>query len=939
MTSEVVARVEETSALRRFVASLPHGPACLVWEGEAGIGKTVLWTATVEEARSAGYRVLASRPTESEVDLSFASLTDLLGRVADDVRPILPSPLRRSFDAALLRADADAEALDARALGMAVHTGLAALAVQQPVVVAIDDLQWIDRATLRVLQFVARRFERERFGLVLARRSTGGPRPGAAIEQLLDPGRVEIRQLGPMSLGALHRLIEVRRRVSLTRPALLHLERASGGNPLLALDIVDALERAGQAITADMILPVPAALERLVWQRHDALPAATRQILAAIAALARPDLDTLHAITSGGDVTGAVRPAVEAGLLEVDGQRVRFVHPLYRSAIYNWQAPEARRKMHRRLAAAVHDPEEAGRHTALGTTPPDRAAAAAVAAGAEALYRGGALDGAAALHEHALRLSEPTDSAARAERTLALARILWELGDLERSREMLRDAPRAGIDGRIRAEMLLLEGSHVLWNEGAADAIPLYVEALRRAAGIPELEATAHLRIAYVADHDLALAGTHARAAVELVDGVAGAEDLLASGLLLSSELRLLTGDGYDAAAVVRGRALLERRPSLARSATTFDARAIARERSWIIHEATDHLPQARAELEAIRRDDAVRGRERGVPIMLADLVELCCWLGDLPAARDYADEAFEALARTGRASYAEAASLLASALVAEYEGDLGRAAQLGSDALRLAQSLGPGPLSDRIDVLRGRIDLCLDRPREATASFARVEARLDLAGARHSLVYRFRGDQIEALVLAGGTARAQAHLSRLEAAVARIPTPWGLAVVARSRALASAASGRLDSAEAELSIALQHHADLPMPIELGRTLMLLGRVRRRQRRKRSASEALVAARDAFASVGAAGWEGVARRELDRIGFRSSSVGQLTPTEWEVARLAASGMTNRQVADAMVLSPKTTDGALSRVYSKLGIHSRAELGAWIAGGPSRHRMG
>jgi DNA-binding CsgD family transcriptional regulator len=247
--------------------------------------------------------------------------------------------------------------------------------------------------------------------------------------------------------------------------------------------------------------------------------------------------------------------------------------------------------------------------------------------------------------------------------------------------------------------------------------------------------------------------------------------------------------------------------------------------------------------------------------------------------------------------------------------------------------------MTDRIGVLHSRIALSLDRPREAIAAFAVVEARLDAVGARHPLVYRCRGDQIEALVLAGELAEADAHLSRFESRVAGIPTPWGLAVVARSRALAAAASGRLDAAEAELNTALEHHADLPMPVELGRTLMLLGRVRRRQRRKRLASEAFVGARDAFASAGAARWEAAALGELDRTGFRPSSVDALSPTEWEVARLAASGMTNRQVADAMVLSPKTTDGALTRIYTKLGIHSRAELGAWIARGPSRQRMG
>jgi ATP/maltotriose-dependent transcriptional regulator MalT len=511
---------------------------------------------------------------------------------------------------------------------------------------------------------------------------------------------------------------------------------------------------------------------------------------------------------------------------------------------------------------------------------------------------------------------------------VALARVLWDVGDLRRSRELVDEVLASDVAGPMRVAALVLDGMHRLWSIGPEASIESFTAALPHAAGHPVLEAIVHLRIAYASDDELAAVERHADAAVTLLDGRAGAEDLLASALLLRSEARFLAGVSYDDRAVERGRALLRAKPRPLDLLISFDGRAVARERSWLLRALTDELAAARGELEALRRDDAELGRDRSAPIAHADLAELCCWLGDASAARAHAEEAQEIVRQTGGTPYAVAASLLASALVAEHEGDLRRAQSTGQDALERAEGLGPSPLTDRTHALLGRVALQTGRPSAAADEFAVVDARLRSAGLRHPLVYRFRGDHLEALVLAGQLDEARADLSRLEDAAAQYPTPWSTAVAARTRALIGAAMGDVGEAVRELEAALEQDG-LALPVERGRTELLLGRLRRRQRQKRSAAQALERAAATFEAAGAMGWAAIARRELDRLGRRTLSADELTVTEREVARLAAGGMTNRQVADALVLSPKTIDGTLTRVYGKLGIHTRAELGALL----------
>lgn len=925
MAPELIGRVQDVAAGRRFLQAAATSPAGLVIEGDPGIGKTLLWQAIVDDARAEGRRVLVSRPTESDAALSFAALTDLLGPVADELLPLLPPPQRQALEVTLLRASSD-RPVDVRALSTGVHTLVDVLAAHERVVFAIDDAQWLDAATGRVLQFAMRRVRAAPVGLLANRRPHAG---GSVIEGWLEPERVEVRALGPMSLGALHRLIEQRFGNSLARPALRHLEHASGGNPLLAIEIVDAVQRAGGDLTAQMILPVPADLARLVSGRVSSLPPATRRLVATVAALGRADVDTLGRAEATDDVMTVAALAMEAGLLTLEDGRFRFAHPLYRSAVYGAESESARRQLHKRLARVVVGREEAARHLAMATPRPSAAAADEIAAAATEAQHRGALDAAADLLGDAIRLTPPDDASGLAQRTLARARVLWDAGDLELSRRLVRDVLATGTSGSTRVAAVLLDGMHVLWSEGPAPAIRRLGEALQGASAEPVLEAIVRLRIAYASDDDLSLAREHATAAVRLLEGEGGQEDLLACALLMGAEARLLAGDGLDEAAIDRGRELLRGPPQPTEPVTALPARNVARERSWLLRLAVDEIGAAREELLQLRRDDAEHGLDRSAPIALSDLAELSCMLGDIEGARSHAEEAQELVRQTGATPYAEAAVMLAHALVTEHEGDLGRAEAHAAKALQLAQGLGPGELTNRVRVALGRIALQRDRPGVAVTQFELVDIAQQRAGVRHPNVLRVRGDHVEALVVSGRSAEAQELIDRFEADVACLPTPWGQAILARSRALAHAASGSLDAAAMQLEAAIGHHADLPMPVELGRTLLLLGRVRRRQRQKRSALDAFGRAEATFSAAGALGWVAVARREIARAGRRPGALDELTTTEHEVARLAATGMSIRQVADALVLSPKSIDGALTRVYAKLGIHSRAELGAWI----------
>ena len=363
MAVDIVGREVEFASIHAFLQRPAEGPVALVLEGEAGIGKSTLWLTGVEAARERGFRVLVSRPAEAERGLAHAGLGDLFENVLESVLPALPAPRRHALEVALL-VEEDPDGFDPRTLGVAVRSALEVLAADGPVVLAIDDAQWLDPSSASALAFALRRLGDRSILLLLARR-LGERTETLDLESAIRDDRVERLRVGPLSLGAIHQLLQAHLALTLARPTLLRVHETSGGNPFYALELVRAL---GADVGPTQPLRVPESLEGLVRARVDKLPRATQESLLLAAAAGRPSVELFANL----DVTEHVLDrALAARVIERTDGTIRFTHPLLASVVYHGVSAGERRRAHGRLALVVADPLDRARHLALSTESPD----------------------------------------------------------------------------------------------------------------------------------------------------------------------------------------------------------------------------------------------------------------------------------------------------------------------------------------------------------------------------------------------------------------------------------------------------------------------------------------------------------------------------------------------------------------------------------------
>ena len=426
-TDALVGRDAELESIRAFLTRSTAG--ALLLEGEAGIGKTMLVAAAVADATERGWQVLECRPAAAEAQLPFAALADALGDAVDEVIPALPAPQRTALLGALRRIEADVDrlALSSGALGV-----LRALAEYRPVILAIDDAQWLDAPSANVLAFALRRLTDEPVVVVASRREGEALPP--AVEAALTAIGVERLPVPPLSLGAIGRIIRSRLGLSLHRPALIRIHEASRGNPFFALELAAAVATASDGAGA---LPVPETVRELVQRRLAALPNDARGGLLVVAALGHPATDVLaHAVE---DWQRVVAPALDAGILEVRSGRIGFAHPLLASGVYGGAAEHERRAVHDMLARVVPDPEQRAWHLAHATARADEDVATTLERAAAGAAVRGAPETAAELAEHAHRLTPREHLDERASRALQTATYAWAAGDATRSRGILVD--------------------------------------------------------------------------------------------------------------------------------------------------------------------------------------------------------------------------------------------------------------------------------------------------------------------------------------------------------------------------------------------------------------------------------------------------------------------------------------------------------------------
>ena len=453
MTETIIGREEELAAVEAFLDGVEQGPCALVLSGEPGIGKTVLWEGGLEEARLR-YRVLICRGVEAEASLSFAGLSELLGDVLEEVGSSLVLPRRRALEVALLLAEPGETPLDPHAVGLAVLDVVRAVAERGPMVIALDDVQWLDPASAGAIQIALRRLREEPLGLFATLRL--GPELGSPLElERSFPGeRLERLTLGPLSVGALHRLLEERLGLELNRSELARVQEATAGNPFFALELGRELVRTNTRPAPGQALRVPDSLRELLGGRLARLPGETLDVLLLVAALARPNVDVVTAAHGDRDrVLRGLEAAVREGVVILDDSEIRFAHPLLASICYEEAPIWKRRAVHRALAGVVSDIEERARHLALAAEGPDVVVAAALEAAAEQAAARGAPAAAAELYELAVELM-PADPPLARQRRVRAADFYRLAGAGERAAVLLEHLLTEVPSGAERSDIL-----------------------------------------------------------------------------------------------------------------------------------------------------------------------------------------------------------------------------------------------------------------------------------------------------------------------------------------------------------------------------------------------------------------------------------------------------------------------------------------------------
>jgi DNA-binding CsgD family transcriptional regulator len=913
----ILGREHELLVVDGFIRGVADSPSALLIRGKPGIGKTTMWLSGVDAASGAGYRMLSSRSVEAEAKMSFTTLGDLLGGVIEESGEQLPEPQRQAIDAALLRVGNVRP--DRLAVSLATSALLRSLAEAGPVLLAIDDIQWIDPASAKVLSFAIRRLRMEPIGILASLRvAPGSEDPLGLLPASAEPP-CRILDMGSLDVTALSQLLRLRLGADLPHTLMARIHAVCDGNPFYGLEIGHALLERDSLPAPGEPLPIPDDLRTLLGSRLASLPAGVRDTLMLVAAAVHPTISLVRSVSPRSEqATANLDEAAAAKVIDVDGETVRFTHPLFASTVYANASADERRSAHRRLARAVVNDEERARHLALASHGPDEEVAAALDVAASSASARGAPDSAAHLEDLAVRLTPAVDERSIRSRLLHVSTYRYSAGDAQTAREVLEDLIDATPIGPERAG-LRFELSNLVWND--VERVRRLLDQVREDAGEEmsvELDARVELAMGWVGQMggDLAEGSRHGW------NALAAAEALDDARLVIEA----LTFLGFDEFLLGRPtRSILERAilltDAVGQQPVRIDSarRVLGATLMW-----GGALDEARAELE---RDHADTVRSGGLTYQWEELVylaELELRAGNWDLAARYASEGLESTLETGLEEAREV-HLWSSALVAAHRGDIEIARASASEGLRIAEAHG-----DVFHVVTNRsalgfLELSLGNAAGAQGWLGPLVELTDRWGLRQPSVFPFLPDEIEALIILGDLDGAATLLDRLEKQGEALGSALALATGARCRASLAAASQDPEKALQAIEEALAHHRRVPQPFDLARTHFTAGEILRRSKKKAAARVHLERALGIFEELGAQLWSVRTREALNRVGGRAPSPTELTETERKVAELVGTGKTNAEVAGLLFMSVNTVRSNLRRIYGKLGIRSRSEL--------------
>jgi DNA-binding NarL/FixJ family response regulator len=921
--AELIGRASEHAAILSALDASTDRPAAVLLIGEAGIGKTAIWESVVAQRRAAGDHVLISRATSAEARLPWVGMTDLMRTMPPATLESLPDVQRRALEVVSLQSGSlqtgGAEALDERTVGTALLSALQSATTTAPVLLAIDDLPYLDTASASAVTFALRRMEGAHAARLLATVRDHDVR--MPVLQGLPSDRCSVISVGPLTLGALFDLLQSRRGIRLARPVLLRVYETSGGNPLYALELARALDRLEISPKAGTPLPVPAGLNALVDARVRDLPAEVADVVAATAAAWR--------FTANDRDTDAIEQAVAAAMVIVDeptvvgGARViRAAHPLLSAAAYNGLTTVRRRQLHARLAAAADDPVERVRHAALAATEPQASLATDLDVGVAAALAAGVPDIAVGLAQ--LSLEHTTADALRPARLDRLADAQLRSGDSSGAWQSQSDAVAATNPGADRARRRIRLAEIATEVTGWPDAERELQVAIEEAADDPLVLAEALLTLAAVTD-DINMAVSSAKQAVDLLVAHDDPDPMILSGALAQlAGAQFRAGRGLDHDLFSRAIDIEHTHPSR-RLSDRADASYAA------LLKYADDIGAAEDRLLALLEEARATGDLSSITYALGHLVPIYLWRGQLARGRAYADEHFD-VAIQGELQSQEAQARYNLGLAMAYQGHLDEAERILLGVLDAVST--SAWIAHRVHAVLGFVSLSRNDAVSAVRHTDRWHQALLAMHFGEPGYSRSHLDHVCALIEVGRTAEAAAFCDELSEQAERSGRESAAAIVLTGRAMLEAHAGRMASALALSASALSWYEASPLRFDRARTLLIAGRISRRAKAKSDARSLLTEAEHEFASFGATAWQAQAAAELARVNVRPSAPAELTETERLVAQLAASGLSNKEVADRTFLAVKTVEANLARIYRKLGIRSRAELGARMGSGAS-----
>lgn len=902
----LIGREAELVEVARALTAGAEACAALSVMGEPGMGKSALLDLATNSAAQGGWLVLRCCGYEAEATLSYSAMTDLLGAAGHEWRTQVSDPQRRALDIVMLQADHDADDVEPHVVARAFTEVLRMLSARRPLLVVIDDLQWLDLESARALAFAIRRTSEQSIGYVTASRAeateTGEVR--AALRSLGERHRVV--KLSPLTPDEIEQLLQAQR-LALPRASLRHVQVTAAGHPLYALELARHVLATGERT-------VPKSLTALLDARLRRLPSDALPALAAAAQMSAPTRTLIRsALSDESDaVDAAVDAALDAQVITERNGAVRFTHPLLAEVASAVATSAWRREVHRRLADAVVDDEQRAAHLSLAYSEPDEPIAMAIEAGATRARARAAPELAAELIAAALRLTPAAETESLRRRRVAGAYHNVAAGRPEAGVALMLAAVADEPMGEGRADLEWRAGMmHLLAGDMAASIDAL--ETAREHTADRALRSQINTRLASAASwaSDFERAAEAAKA-IE-VDQLTGIYRVNALSTVCFAEFGAARPLSIDSWQVVAEFEQLNPPPPP-------HEHPIIR-MMHVLTVSSDPKPvadvTARALTQAVEAADDI-----GIAWLASALAHAELRAGRWDIAAQAATDALHAAQRAA-STPARVMALGAAATVGAYRGDVEPAAEWAREAIELGAGGSLLSCVAHAHCVLGFMALAQGDAPAAVAQYARAYQDLDREIPDQLGLPPLRWYLIDALIDAGDVAAAEHRIGHLDN---QLEQPLAAAVAATGRGRLAALRGARDAADAAFEHALAAHDRLGWPFERAVTLYRQGCTLRDQRRRTLAREALDEALQAFRALGSPAWELRARNVLDGISGRApTSPAALTRSEEEVAKLAASGLTNRQIAQRLFVSPKTVATHLSHTYAKLHVRSRTEL--------------